>query len=292
LSGRIQDYALQQPDFYGAGAFYSKGDLSAPPRAYTGDASVAYLIPKTGTKLRAHAGRGYRAPSLYERFGTSLFSGRYSIYGDPNLKPDRTVSLDAGIDQYLFHNKARLSATYFYTRLQEVVGFGPVPREPYGRSSGYYNTSGGLARGVETSASLQLTRKWSFQAAYTYAATLERRSIFLTGQLQSQRVFPHTGSFTTTYFVTPRLDVSVDFFAASDYLVPFFSSLNGSFGSRAFLFSGPRKLDLSARYRIPLKDRYNLELVTRLENLNNQTYYEAGYQTPGFWGTGGLRWRF
>lgn len=291
-SGRIQNYSLKQPDFFGAGSFYSKGDLSSPPRAYTGDLSIAYLIPKTGTKLRTHLGRGYRAPSLYERFGTSLFSGRYSIYGDPNLKPDRTLSLDFGIDQYLLGNKARLSATYFYTRLHEIIGFGPVPREPYGRSSGYYNTGGGIARGLETSATLQLTSKWSVQTAYTITSTLDARSIYLTGQLQTQRVYPHTGSITTTYFLTPRLDVSLDFFAASDYLVPFFSSLNGSFGSRAFLFPGPRKADLAARYRIPLTDRHGLELFTRLENINNQTYYEAGYQTPGFWGTTGLRWRF
>ncbi len=35
----------------------------------TGDGSVAYFINRTGTKLRAHAGNGFRAPSLFERFG-------------------------------------------------------------------------------------------------------------------------------------------------------------------------------------------------------------------------------
>jgi iron complex outermembrane receptor protein len=39
--------------------------FASPPAAYTGDGSAAYFIRRTGTKLRAHAGRGYRAPSLY-----------------------------------------------------------------------------------------------------------------------------------------------------------------------------------------------------------------------------------
>ena len=288
LSGRVQDFSLRQPNFYGAAAFFEKGDLSSPPRAYTGDASLAYMIARSGTKLRAHVGNAYRAPSLYERFGTSLFSGRYSIYGDPNLRPDRALSIDFGVDQYLAANKVKLAATYFYTRLQQVVGFGPVAREPYGRTSGYYNTGGGLARGVELSASLQPTRKLSIQTAYTYVGTLERRPIFLTGELQSQRVFPKTFSFTSTYFFTNNFDVSFDYFQASSYLVPFFVST----GSRAFRFEGPRKADIATRYRIPVKDRYTLELFGRLENIADRTYYEAGYQTPGFWGTAGLRWRF
>ena len=50
--------------------------------------------------------------------------------------------------------------------------------------------------------------------------------------------------------------------------------------------------DIATRYRIPVKDRYTLELFGRLENIADRTYYEAGYQTPGIWGTAGVRWRF
>jgi outer membrane cobalamin receptor len=292
LSGRLQDFQLRQPNFYGAPAFYAAGDLSSPPRAYTGDASVAYLIAKTNTKLRSHLGNAYRAPSLYERFGTALFSGRYSIYGDPNLKPDRGLSFDAGIDQYFWNSRLRASATYFYTRLQEVVGFGPVPREPYGRTSGYFNTDGGLSRGLETSFSAQPTRKLSVASSYTYVNALERRPIFVTGELKPQRVFPHTFALTSTYFWSRNFDTTVDYFAASSYLVPFFASSGGAFGTRAFRFVGPKKLDLAARYRVTIGEQRSLELFTRLENLGNNTYYEAGYQTPAFWATAGLRLRF
>ena len=33
--------------------------------------SMAWTSAQSGTKVRAHAGNGYRAPALYERFGTS-----------------------------------------------------------------------------------------------------------------------------------------------------------------------------------------------------------------------------
>lgn len=292
LSGRSQSFSLKAPNFFGATPLYGSGELASPPRALTGDASLSYMFPTTNTKLRAHVGNAYRAPSLYERFGSAVFSGRTSVYGDPRLRPDRALSLDFGIDQYLWQSRLRASATYFYTRLQEVVGFGPVPREPFGRSSGYFNTGGALARGVETSIALQATRKLSLQSSYTYTSTLERRPIYITGELASQRVFPHTYALTATYFFTRNFDATFDYFQASSYLVPFFSQLGNTFGTRAFRFAGPRKADIAARYRIPLRDQLGLEFFARLENINNRTYYEAGYQTPGFWGTGGIRLRF
>ena len=85
------------------------------------------LCGGTGTKLRAHAGRGYRAPSFYERFGTFYSSFGYGIYGDPRLHPNRSLGGDAGIDQSFVNGRMRASATYFYTRLQEVIGFNSIP---------------------------------------------------------------------------------------------------------------------------------------------------------------------
>ncbi|HEV2764157.1 MAG TPA: TonB-dependent receptor plug domain-containing protein, partial [Pyrinomonadaceae bacterium] len=68
---RAQFFSLGRPRIEpSAGAPYAGLDFEAPPDAYTGDGSVAYLFRSTGTKLRAHVGNGYRAPSLYERFGT------------------------------------------------------------------------------------------------------------------------------------------------------------------------------------------------------------------------------
>ena len=121
------------------GAPFADISFVAPPAAYTGDGSIAYLFRSTGTKLRAHVGNGYRKPSLYERFGTffDTFAFGFGVLGDPRLAPERSVAFDAGVDQSFGDNRVRLSATYFYTRLQEVVGFGDVGQtnDPFGAPS-------------------------------------------------------------------------------------------------------------------------------------------------------------
>ena len=107
------------------------------PTAYTGDAAVAYFVPGSETKLRLHAGNSYRAPSPYERFGGSFssFFGSFSFYGDPRLEPERTVSFDGGVDQWLFDSKLQLSATAFHTDLREIIIFDfanfPAATDPF-----------------------------------------------------------------------------------------------------------------------------------------------------------------
>ncbi|MCA1607443.1 MAG: TonB-dependent receptor, partial [Acidobacteria bacterium] len=170
---RAQFFSLNNPEFTpAAGAPYTGIAFGSPANAYTGDGSIAYFFRATNTKLRAHIGNGYRAPSLFERFGTSFFGGFFLSLGDPRLRPERSIAFDAGIDQSLGDNRLRLSATYFYTRLQEVIGFDFSGRinpqtDPFGRFLGFLNTGGGLARGLELSAAASPTRALSAFVSYT-----------------------------------------------------------------------------------------------------------------------------
>ena len=64
-------------------------DTIETPNGVTGDAAAAYFLEGSQTKLRAHGGNSYRAPSTYERFG----GGGGYYYGDPRLEPsDRCPS--------------------------------------------------------------------------------------------------------------------------------------------------------------------------------------------------------
>src|SRR5262249_787978 len=119
----------------------------------TGDGSVAYFIRSTGTKLRAHAGNGFRAASLFERFGGGTFAGLGLVrFGDPTLKAEQSLGADGGIDQHVLKDRLVIGVTYFYTRLQRVIGFTSFTRDPLGlgRFTGYANNPGGLSRGLET----------------------------------------------------------------------------------------------------------------------------------------------
>ncbi|MDP3001157.1 MAG: TonB-dependent receptor plug domain-containing protein [Bryobacterales bacterium] len=294
-SFRTQFFSLSQPLLMPPGsAPYSGMKFTAPPAAQTGDGSASYLFRRTGTKFRAHLGRGYRAPSLYERFGTYYSSYGYSAYGDPRLRPDRSIAADAGVDQTLWNNRARLSATYFYTRLQEVVIFdfsGAIKPavDPYGRYGGYRNTNGGLARGVETGASVVPTRSLSLTTAYTYTDARQRTPL-IAGVWRSYVVPCHQFSAAATQRLSSRLTAVFDLLVSSDYLAPVFNPV--TYASRAYRFPGIRGAQLGANYRLPLGEFRALRFFAKVNNLMNQTYFESGFRTPGATVLGGLQFEY
>jgi outer membrane cobalamin receptor len=289
VSGRLQRFTLSQPSFSGGDALYRGVSLSTPPDARTGDISAAYLIPKTSTRFRAHAGTGYRAPALYERFGASFFYGSFSAYGDPALRPERVAAIDGGFDQYLANSRVRLSGTYFYTRIQEAIVFdfsgAIIPAtDPYGRLGGYRNTSGGLARGVEFSTEVNPIRSLNVRGSYTYTDSLDRVSQYGNGLLRSPRISNHMFTATASQRIGRFIDVTFDLFAASRYLIPL--------SSRAFEFDGPVKADLAASWTKPLGDRRSVRFYGRVENVLNRTFYEEGFPTPRATAVGGIKWLF
>ncbi|MBP6004163.1 MAG: TonB-dependent receptor [Pyrinomonadaceae bacterium] len=294
---RIQRFGLSRPEFSLANAPYSGLTLNDPPTAYTFDAAASYFVRKSGTKLRAHVGNGYRVPSLYERFGTfySTFGApSFIAIGDPFLKPEKTIAFDAGIDQELLSDKLRMSATYFYTRLTETIGYGNVvpsigtTLRPYG---GYENQEGGIARGGEFSATAKPTRSTDIFASYTFT-----NSDQLSPQVSGSRIIQTLGipQHQFTLVATQRfkrLWVNFDLLATSDYFAPIFS--NATFGTYVYRFGGNRKGDLTAGYTFGFnREKMTLRLFGTVENLFDQEYYENGFRTAGQTGRVGLSFGF
>ena len=287
---RTQFFRLRQPLFTpGASAPYRGITFQSPPTAYTGDGSIAYLFRTSGTKVRAHAGNGYRAPSLFERFGTSFGSFGYSIFGDPRLRPDRSIAVDAGIDQTFYRNRLRASATSFYTRLQEVIIFdfsGAISpaTDPFGRFGGYRNTNGGIARGVELSLTATPTRTTNVSAAYTYTKSLQRTPQ-VPGVLRSLVIPDHQFSLVATQRFGHRVLVNFDLSASSDYLAPIFDP--NTFVSRAYRFRGLARADVGGSYTVPLNESHALRFFGYVDNLFGREYFESGFRTPGRSGRAG-----
>ncbi len=290
---RAQHFQLQRPRFApSTNAPYAGINFTSPPDAYTGDGSIAYIFRSTNTKLRGHVGNGYRAPSLYERFGTfySSFSGSFSALGDPRLAPERSIAFDAGVDQSLARNRVRLSATYFYTRLQEIVGFGDTPRDPFGRIfGGYLNTGGGLARGVELSATFAPSRRFDLFASYTYTNSDQRRPL-VENIIRAFGIPDHQFTVVATGRVSSRVLVNFDLAASSDYLAPIFDT--NSFRSRVYRFGGLFKADVTGSYTLPLAESRRLRFFGKVENLFNRDYYENGFRTPRINGRAGAEFSF
>lgn len=287
---RAQLFSLSRPVFTpAASAPYQNVAFQSPPAAYTGDASIAYFLRSSGTKIRAHAGRGYRAPSLYERFGTFYSSFGYGVYGDPRLSSNRSIGGDAGVDQSFANGRVHASATYFYTRLQQVIGFGSISgRDPFGRFIGYLNQGGGIARGVEAGLSAAPTRSLELSSAYTFTNSRQATAV-VPGVARSLIIPDHQFSVTATQHVGQRLYLNFDFTAASNYLAELFDQ---NFTGHAYRFPGMKKVDIGASYRIPLSDAASIRVFANTENVFDQRYFESGFRTPGVLAKGGLQFSF
>lgn len=283
---RAQFFSLKDTEFSLNNAPYANLTLENPPTAYTFDGSASYFFDKSGTKLRAHVGNGYRVPSLYERFGTfysSFGTPSFIALGDPNLKPEKTIAFDAGLEQNVFANRARLSATYFYTKLIDTIGFGNVvpnigtTTRPFG---GYLNTKGGIARGAEFSGKVRASGSTDIFASYTFTNSDQRvpqvtgnRNVSTLGIPDHQFTLVATQRFKRAW-------VNFDFLATSDYLAPIFS--NTTFETYIYRFKGNRKADLTGGYTFPFRnDKLNLRVFGTIENIFDDEYFENGFRTSG-----------
>lgn len=290
FSGRAQLFELGAPEFTGTDSPYEGVQIDSPPSAYTGDAAIAYFIRSSGTKLRGHVGNSYRAPSSFERFGASFFSGFYSFFGDPRLDSERSVSFDVGVDQWLADSKVRLSGTYFYTDLSETVlfDFANFPaNDPFGRFGGYVNGGGGIARGVELSGHVSPTSSTRLRASYTFTNSASRTPRIGADFFRTPGQSDHIASFAVTQWITRQLHVTFDLFAASEYSLSPFGA-----GGRRMIFDGPVKADVVFSYELPLTDSQSVEFYGKVENAFDSNYYENGFGSPGVWALGGMRFKF
>lgn len=301
LSGRMQDFRLATPRFQAQGIrnVYDGLNVPSPPRAWTGDISIAYLIPKTNTKLRGHAGNAYRAPALFERFGGGFFNNaatgnvNFTPYGDPLLQSDRYNTYDFGFDQYVWKSRVRLSTTFFYNRIKQLTAFDSSGRinaatDPYGRTSGYLNGAGGLSRGLEFGYEARLTSTTTVQGSYTFTNAVNDRDVQVPGFWLALTTPRHTATFLVTQRIGKRADVTFDLFKSGEFFVPYFATGR----TRPFLSPGYTKADLVGGYKLWASDKRNVRLYGKVENVFNRLYYENGWLVPQAWGIVGMSFTY
>jgi outer membrane receptor protein involved in Fe transport len=257
----------------------------------TGDGAIAYFIRRSRTKLRAHVGNGFRAASLFERFGEGNFSGAgLTRFGDPTLRAEQSLSVDGGFDQRVANDRMVFGATYFYTRLQRVIAFTGFVVDPLGldRFSGFVNRPGGLSRGVETYLNASPLKGMDLGASYTF--TNSDRALNLQG-LQPEYVIPKHLLGLTLRQRYRSLFFSVDVNRTGAYIAPVFE--NGfPFRMAELKFTGYTKADVFASYESRRSERIVVVLFGGVENVLDREYYENGFLAPGVVGRGGITVRF
>lgn len=289
LDGRLQLSVAARGQFYSIRAADRPGFLSGieARSSITGDGSIAYFINSTSTKLRAHVGNGFRAPSLFERFGEGTISGLFTRFGDPTVRAEQSISADGGFDQRLLRDRLLFGATYFYTRLQRVIDFASTDPLGVRLFGGYFNRPGGISRGLETYLEATPVTGNRLRASYTY--TNSDRFNPARG-LETEFVIPaHLLSLNISQRYRALL-VNFDLNHTGPYIAPVF---RGTFPFQADLrFDGYTKADLFAAYERALSERVTFVLFGGADNLFGEKYFENGFRAPGITGRGGVNFRF
>jgi outer membrane cobalamin receptor len=114
---------------------------------------------KAWTRVRAAAGTGIRPPDVFE----------IAFTDNPNLKPERSRSLEVGVTQALASGAIQLDAATFFNRYDDlIISIGSLGDVSRYRTD---NVSNARARGVELSGAWQSSRGVSVRAAYAWLDT-------------------------------------------------------------------------------------------------------------------------
>ena len=121
---------------------------------------VYHLFDKT--TLRSSFGTGFKAPSLYELY-TSLTRGKILIDSNPELKPEKAIAYDIGIEQR-FLNGLCGTVTFYQSFAKDFIGYDMVSKTYWKRE----NISEVGIHGVETELKYSINSDLSCFANYTY----------------------------------------------------------------------------------------------------------------------------
>jgi outer membrane cobalamin receptor len=235
--------------------------------------SVAYLARATdgdglfgGTRLHASFGTGFRAPNGFELAFTN----------NTDLKPEESISFDAGIEQRMAHDRTILDVTYFYNKFtDQIVTTGDLPTnflsENIGRSR---------ADGLETTIRIRPVRSLEFSGSYTWlnSSILALDGFsgpvdpFMVGEPLIRR--PHNSAGFNATWTKNRLMLNLNGTIRGAVL-----DLEPNLGTFAcspgvlclFRNHGYELMNAGFSYRLPK----GIEIYGRLNNFLNQRYEEA-----------------
>ena len=285
--------------------------------AVTPRLSVATYLRQPGpgaagdTKVTFNVGNGIKAPSVFQERSSlnALAQGSGSGVIPGPLGPERSRSLDIGIEQGLADGQARVRVSYFHNTFEDLIEFVSKSVLPQvGVSSdaaqaatfgAYVNSSSFTAQGVEASVEAQIPAGLRLMASYTFVDA-EVTDSFASSALQpainpsipgvaigafsplvGQRPFrrpTHSGTLMASYAQGPgQITLSVYFTGKRDDSTflsdPFFG--NSLLLPNRDLEAGYQKVDLGGAYRVHPR----LKLFVSSENLLDKSY-EASLGFP------------
>jgi vitamin B12 transporter len=133
--------------------------------AWTPSFSAAYLFRDVGTKLKAGYAKGFKAPALNALFFPPAFG--CPAFGNPNLSPEKSWELNAGVEQDVLDDRIKMGTTYFHREAKDLIEGQPIPGDPSGC---FRAVNVGSARfdGVEMMLRIKIFAPLTLDTQYTF----------------------------------------------------------------------------------------------------------------------------
>jgi outer membrane receptor protein involved in Fe transport len=262
-----------------------------PPDGFSRPQFPAQTINAANPKVAATYALG--TTRFHSSFGTGIRppDGFDLAYTDnPALKPERTRSLDAGIEERFFHNWLSLDGTYFHNQFHDliVVLGGSLAQLSHYESD---NLANSRAQGAEFSAKLRPARWLFVEGSYTLLQT-EILSLdggaglapapFYVGQELIRR--PRNSGSTLVSFHKRRVSANVAAYYRGSLL-----DVEPTYGASDGLFRNPgyANVGINLNYSVGR----GATIYGNLRNALNERYEETfGYPSPRLNFVTGVKW--
>lgn len=148
--GQALTYLYETPTWFGdLGVRHDAGSAAAAAGSFR--ASAGRYFPGVATKLTLTYGTGLKPASLYQR---------YSVYGDPNLHPEKSGAFEITLERRLgMANSVALAA--FANDYRELIDYNTATNR-------YFNLTRARSRGFELRGRLRGDSPFSAELAYSF----------------------------------------------------------------------------------------------------------------------------
>jgi vitamin B12 transporter len=161
----------------------SRLTLSAGARAEDNTNFGTRVVPRVGavyalryskgllgdTRAKVSYGQGIEEPTVFESFSSDPCNP-----GDPSLRPERSRTIHAGVDQYFSDDRLRISVSFFTSQFRDLINQEVGPPNPIcfsGNEMLFFNTDLSRARGMNWSGEAHLNHWLLLKGNYSYDDT-------------------------------------------------------------------------------------------------------------------------
>ncbi|MDF3033980.1 MAG: hypothetical protein K0R76_934 [Alphaproteobacteria bacterium] len=216
-----------------------------------------------GFIFKGGIGTGFKAPTLAQRFYRSPL-----FWGNPHLKPEKSLGWDFGIERSFFSQRFNLGIVHFQNRIRDMIGFGQNTN---------ININRAQTQGFEAFAKFHMTQAWSVELTHTYTRAWDTfTKLGLVRRPRNKTTFRVNGQITPEWQVSGTV-----FYVGQQPDLDFQNNL-----SRRIRM--PSSTIFGAETSYQLTNQW--QIYGRGENLLNRRYEAPnGYQQPGLGLYAGVR---